>query len=104
MSRAAFVPGKLKLKTTKPKSAALKEKTVPPPTNPPHPSVPVDADPEPIAEIVGTLTEAEAKFLAVNNQYKKRMIEMRSGSFNEERERFNEHLKRAPMHNDLEGE
>jgi hypothetical protein len=104
MDHGSFVPGKLKLKTSKPKSAALKEKPYAPPPKPTPDSVPAPEIPDTSDDLVATLTEAEAKFLAVNRQYRKRMIEMNSASFNEQRERFNDHLKRAPMHNDLEGE
>ena len=51
------------------------------------------------------LTEAEAKFLAIRNRFKKRVIEKAaSTSFQEQTEKFNERLKSYPLHNDLEGE
>lgn len=99
MQNRGFVPGKLKLKKSKPsatkpteKEREKREKTKP-------------AEPEPeTGDGEVELTEAEAKFLAIRNSYKKRVIETRASvSYQEQTEQFNEHLKSYPMHDDLEG-
>jgi hypothetical protein len=99
METAKFVPGKLRLKSKKPKSAAAKAAPEPPPLPPPPSDSPAQGS------ILDSLTPAEARFLAVNNQYKKRVIEQTGAlSYREQKQKFNEVLKSYPMHNDLEGE
>ena len=90
MEKQEFVRGKLRLKrkTAAAKSEKPKEKK----------------DEKPATEEV-ELTEAEAKFLAVRNRFKKRTIEQTASvSFQEQNEKLNEKLKQYPLHNDLEGE
>jgi hypothetical protein len=99
MERRTFVPGRLRLKSKKPKSAAAKEPAKPSPAPAPPDALP------PTDTILDSLTDAEAKFLYVNNQYKKRAVENRASvSYREQKEHFNEALRQAPMHYDLEGE
>jgi hypothetical protein len=99
METPTFVPGKLRSKSQKPKSAAAK--VVSEPSHLPAP--PSDSIPQ--TSILDSLTPAEARFLAVNNQYKKRVIEHTGAlSYREQKQKFNEVLKSYPMHNDLEGE
>jgi hypothetical protein len=93
MEVPTFVPGKLRLKSKKPKSAAAKA----------APELTSASTTEP--SILDSLTTAEARFLAVNSQYKKRAIEQKGAlSYREQKQKFNEVLKSYPMHNDLEGE
>jgi hypothetical protein len=103
MEQRTFVPGRLRLKSKKPKSAAAKEAAK-------EAAKPSAARAAPAARrstdtILDSLTIAEAKFLSVNNQYTRRVVEERASvSYQEQKEHFNEALRRAPMHHDLEGE
>jgi hypothetical protein len=65
-----FARGKLRLKSKKPKSAAAKEVTEASP--PSVASLPAAQSNLPSLSIVDSLTPAEAKFLAVNNLYKRK--------------------------------
>jgi hypothetical protein len=99
MEQRTFVPGRLRLKSKKPKSAAAKEAAKPSAARA-APAARRSTD-----TILDSLTVAEAKFLSVNNQYTRRVVEERASvSYQEQKEHFNEALKRAPMHHDLEGE
>jgi hypothetical protein len=103
MSQSVFVPGKLRLKSTKPKSAAAKATEKPPPIS--SPSNASDVPVSSCSTILDVLTPSEAKFLSVNNEYKRKLIEHKAGlSYCDQKRQFNDVLKRSPMHNDLEGE
>ena len=99
MQNKGFVPGKLRLKKTKTSAAKQTEKEQEKKVKP-EPS----REPELEGDEEVQLTEAEAKFLAIRNRFKKKIIEKKASiSYHEEKEQFNEQLKSYPMHDDLEG-
>ena len=56
-------------------------------------------------EVYAQMTNAQLKFLSHNKRYvEKTAKDIASNSFQETNEKFNEFLKLAPLHNDLEGD
>ena len=109
MSGMAFTPGPLRLKGKKRKSAASRagpREAKNTKLNTESKDQKLDTKPEDDPEdVLNMLTDAEVRFLEVSNQYKKRTIEKKaSRSYQEQIEKYNEHLLKAPMHFDLEGD
>ena len=62
-------------------------------------------DPFSYKEVFSQMTDAQLKFLTHNKRYvEKTAKEITSNTFQETTEKYNEFIKKAPMHFDLEGD
>ncbi|KAH0791438.1 protein FAM32A-like [Histomonas meleagridis] len=102
----AFTPGPLRLKGRKKKSAASRATPKKPQKNNDSKDQELETKQEENPDdVLNTLTDAEIRFMEINNQCRKRTIEKNASlSYKEQIEKYNEHLLKAPMHFDLEGD
>lgn len=99
-----YKPGKLHLKPKK-KSAALRKEEALKKQKEDEKEQLSKEDSDDDDDIIDSLTEAEAKFLVVNNKFKKRVVENSASlSYQGQIAKLNKDLQKAPMHNDLEGD